>query len=244
MMRWVLLDYISVFRWRNVKEQWKYGTGSLAFYILLLQPLMSTGYGMDERTLAAFLVNLPMAFALFGAMPQLMGLPKLMYLCPLSTDMRREYLIKAGAVRIVAPVLAGLPGILWVFAKGRLDGIAVIGTLINLLLFTVVFAVWKHADDYAKKVNGHQQGTPGLDHIFGARRVLSIVVILVDNFLYVSVNGKEGKLWVNMIAVGLTLVVQLPLTISCIREWPKAIERAVSYESSGAIWSSRERTGR
>lgn len=243
MIRWVIRDYIDGFRWQNIKEQYKFGPGYLCFNILLLVPLISTGYDMDGRTLASFLINLPVAFALFSAMPQLMALPKMMYLCPMSRDMRREYVIKGCVIRIIVPILLGLPGIVWSLVKGMFDWICVIGILLNILLFAVIFAMGINVEAYAKKVNG-RQGVSGLDDIFGFRRIASIVITLLINIIYVSAIGEETPWWVKVIPIAAILLISLPITISCMREWPAAVEQAASYESSGVMWRSNERTGR
>lgn len=230
MTKRVLRDYFATFRWQKIKESHKTGSWWPGIYFLSVCPALLHVFDDYESILLYYLITIPLVFSMFVPTMHNMRLPKLMYLCPLNTEQRREYIVKSGAVRIIMSVLLDIIGVSILLACGICDWLMAISIFLNLALLSVAIGSGININGYGKITDkGYRVIDPK-----NKKELLEMWVCLVALLTFLAQYGivsYEGKsLLLRIIAIGLPLVVLLPPTIAYLRFWKQAVADNMTYE--------------
>lgn len=226
----VLRDYFATFRWKKIKESHKVGSWWPGIYFLSMCPALLHAFDDYESILLYYLITIPLVFAMFVPTMHNMKLPKLMYLCPLNTAQRREYIVKSGAIRVMMSVLIDIIGVSILFACGICDWLMAISIFLNLALLSVAIGSGININGYGKITD---QGYRVVDPK-NKKELLEMWVCLIALLTFLAQYGivlyEEESLLLRIIAIGLPLVVLLPPTIAYLRFWKQAVTENMTYE--------------
>lgn len=230
MLRRALFDYISSFRWRNIKKAYKYNTS--VFFIMLPFYIYQITNALIKDTEASICL-LPWLFIfMFGTMGLELvplRLPKLMFLCPMNRKERKQYISIMYWLKIVIPsileVLVGMIGVMC----GIWDSYVAI-----ICVFLIFSGMIYLANEPTK----------------GKRTVVkkSVLVILgmlivISVLIYVAFcvdkmkQGIYGRPYILLAA----LVSIAILDIVCLRMLPNLIEESSNYEERFDIIKSQKK---
>ena len=157
MTKRVLRDYFAAFRWQKIKESQKKGAWWTGIYFLSMCPALLQAFDNLASILLYYLIAIPLVFAMYVPTIHNMRLPKIMYLCPLNMEQRREYIIKSCAVRIIASLLINIIGVIILLACGICDWLMAISIFLNLALLSVEIGSGININGYGKITDeGHR----------------------------------------------------------------------------------------
>ena len=232
MTKRVIRDYFAAFRWQKIKESQKKNEWWILIYFMALAPLILGVYDSVTGTLAYYLIIVPLLFTMFVPTIHTMKLPKIMYLCPLSMDERREYITKSCIIRIAAAVLVDIIAVMVLLVSGICDGLTAISILLNLMLLSVAIGSGINPNGYGK-IKGEDRGVRVIDP--KDRKEFLEMWICLAAFLtclthYSIVRKEFDFLLVRSLALGLPLVVTLPPTIVYLMFWKQAVAETMTYE--------------
>lgn len=230
MFKWIVRDYFAAFRWENIKEILKNGGLFVAIYLCGFIPVTGGFTEKKEYLLTYVLIAVPLAFISLSGKLHSIKLPKVMFLCPIDRNVRREYIVKSCCFRIGLHVAINALAILILVCMGLCDWVSSIVLELNSAFLTLFMLGVKK-----RKNSVYRDPFPSTEITKE-----SIVGILNVFFVIISSSGVACMLcwdtpvawWVKYIFLSIALVVQLPLTIAYMTYWKKAVEEAVDYESS------------
>ena len=104
-MKLIIRDYVAAFYPAKIKEQYKSGGWWLFLYFLTIVPALAGFFEKKEYTLMYYLVCLPILYCMFSAPLHPMRPPKMMFLCPMNSNMRKEYAKKYSRLCITVPFI-------------------------------------------------------------------------------------------------------------------------------------------
>lgn len=236
MMELALRNYIRAFKWQNVKDSYHNGGWFTLIYLLIVLPLiMALNYKENGVyvDIIMFLIIFPFVFSMFTSVLYPMRLAKHMYLCPMSREMRKDYIIKACIIRTLVPIFMTLVIVVSLLALGATDWISALGMFLNSAIFSVFFGSGTNMNGYGSIDEKGQRSIP-MDSFFS----LMEAVIVFFCLMICCGHGACSPVTVNpilkLLLIGATLVIALPATISYLKYWPSAVENALSYETSTA----------
>lgn len=229
-MEFVLKNYIKSFTWNNIKERYINGNWFSIIYLCLIMPLILSGQDEDNSSILCLLIMLPNIFAMFASILFPSILPKLMYLCPMSKEMRKDYLIKACMIRTAVPVVFTILMIGILLFIGWIDWICSFGILLNNTIFAVFLGSGINLNGYGKRNEKDQKAIP-MDDAFSLYEFGILFSATMISLGYSAVVMATDPLWVRFLFIGITLLVPLSLTISYLKYWPSAVENALTYEN-------------
>ncbi len=232
MWKWVVRDYFAAFRWEKSKEWLKNSNGWwMILYFGLLFPACFNMWSSDKLLGVYFLMVLPVMLSAFSTAVHPMGLPKVMYLCPMEQEKRREYIEKSYLFRMLVVVLLEVLVAVLLMMLGMADVVTFCVIVGNGIFWAI-----------ASSGLGHQR-MDGLTR----ERLKSVTPYALGNLatglLMVSALSQFGLVcmlcwdnpvawWVKWIFVAVALGFQLPFAIKLLQNWDIAINRAASYEES------------
>ncbi len=228
-----LQNYLKAFKWQNIKESYHNGGWFTLIYILIFLPLiMALNY--EENGLYVdiiiFLIIFPFVFSMFSAGLFPMRLPKLMYLCPMSKEMRKDYILKACMIRTLVPISMTVLILILLLMLGATDWISAIGIFINHTIFAVFFGSGINMNGYGS-INEKGVRSIPMDSFLSVMEA----VILFFGLMICCGHGACSPVSANpilkLLLIGASLVIPLPATISYLKYWPSAVENALSYEN-------------
>lgn len=232
MMNLALRNYIRAFKWQNIKEKFHNGGWFSLFYVMIMLPVLLSGYDVKSNTsILCLLIMLPNIFAMTTAILFPAILPKMMYLCPMSKEMRKDYLIKAALIRTTVPILLSILVILIMLFNGLTDGMSAFGILLNNTIFAIFLGAGININGYGKIAENGLRSLE-IENSFSFCEFLVVIVTLLLSAGYAAVVLQTDPLWVRLVFIGVTLAVNLPATINYFKYWPSAIENSLSYEKS------------
>lgn len=227
MAKWIIRDYFTACRWENIKEILKTGVWVWPIYWLILSK-DDLSAGKWVVILSFYIVVL---FVLFSGALHKMDLPKQLFLCPLSKQMRRAYVSKAAMFRIgLSSVIFVLTTVVFVL-NGYFDvrmGVVLVG---NGILLSVLMC------GMSSKAQPTETGVAPLTKMRGARGTAlgSILVTLwvLASSCVTEYEPNEIRL-MSYILLGVMVIVELPLTVYYMSFFKQCVERAIDYENSNS----------
>lgn len=226
----VLRDYLGTFRWQKIKESQKKGAWWMFIYSMSLAPLILGTYNGLTSTVLYYLIGIPFGFAMYVPTIHTMKLPKIMYLCPLNTEERREYIIKSCVVRITASLLVDVIGVLVLLVCGICDGVMAISIFLNLALLSVAIGSGINLNGYGKITEeGSRVIDPKNKKEFLEMWIFLVALLICAAHYYITLD-LTPTLLIRIIAVGMPLVILLPPTIAYLMFWKQAVTETMTYE--------------
>lgn len=235
MTKRVIRDYFAAFRWKKIKERYSNYNTWYIIYFLVLTPLWLHAERMPGGFLTYYLINVPILFCIISAGLHPMVLPKILYLCPMSKESRKEYIIKSCYVRIAIPVTMGIAGSVVLMCRGfcsRLYGAVII---MNIVILSIVLGADTSAQGYGKIAENGQR-TLDFDSREGVcQGIVTIVAMLIGLGYQMLVQWESFLNLMGGVVLGIVLVVELPLTILFLKDWKKRVEQLLFYENTGVL---------
>lgn len=237
MMRLVIRDYFTAFRWKKIKENNKVASLWYIVYFSFFLPLMVLGsLRTGEGILIFNLVTFPIVFGLFAETIHPLRLPKMMYLCPMTKKMRKEYITKTCFMRIMVPIVLGIMAVAGLLVSGKCDLLCGAGILLNDIIFSVFVGAGVNINGYGMLQNiGRTTGNMNAKNIL-LEVIISVITILAG-FIYSSeLTSDTGfSTWEKWILLGTLLVFSFPAIVVYLRGWQASVEYAINYESSYVV---------
>lgn len=150
MTKRVVRDYFAAFRWKKIKERYSNYDVWQILYCLVIFPILVHAEEMPSGFLAYYLINVPIFFCITSAELHPMLLPKILYLCPMGRDSRKEYIIKACYVKIAIPIVMGIAGSLVLMCSGNYSCLFGVVIILNIVILSIVLGADTSAKGYGK----------------------------------------------------------------------------------------------
>lgn len=230
MMQLVSKNYLKSFTWNNIQERYINGNWFSLIYLCVLMPIIVSGHDEDNSSLLCLLIMLPNIFAMFSSVLFPSMLPKQMYLCPMSKEMRKDYITKACLLRTTVPIVFSILMIGILLFIGWIDWLCAFGILLNNTIFAVFLGSGINLHGYGKMNEKGQRAIP-MDDAFSLYEFAILFSAVMISLGYSAVVMATDPLWVRFLFIGITLLVPLPITISYLKYWPSAVENALIYEN-------------
>lgn len=210
-------EYWRAFRIDNLKRMWKSDKESwFAPFYLMVYPLLFGGGFTDrhvnENILLYVAVLIPMVFVIFSEIIHPVRLPKIMYLCPMTDEKRREMIRNGYYFRVCLHWGVMMIGLLAVIIYSSFDPILAVEYAINSLLLSMMITIEKK---YGKGYQG----------------IVAVVAIFSNIIMASSLMDRDDSLLLKLLMLGLIIAIQLPfmrlswIYIRC------ELEDAVYYEA-------------
>ena len=217
----IAVDYFRAYSWRGIREMWKTNTGGFAGMIGMIYPLIVVLFQMEsDEKMAFMLVYLPMLYILFSVYMHPVGLCKMMYLCPMEPDERRQYIRSSYRFGVLVRMSVAAIGVGMVMMLYDCDMKAVTEILLNDLVMSLLIPSEK------RPVEGYgsiRKETVGM--------ICMIVVSMLSNLiLALAVADKDPGDTIIIILAGIVLI-QIPLMIGYRKYVRSELEAAVYYEN-------------
>lgn len=228
----VVRDYFMAFRWSNVRACMKASHWFIFVYLFICIPLfeciVSYGWKID---LVRILVPAGMAmFVVFAAPLHPVTMPKIMFLCPLSREQRREYVRKAWLFKIAVPIIMTVFLMTVLGTCGKMDffrGIQITVTMSVLAISTSM------AERGAEKGLPSDKARRNVWEMTGDGWIMAAVIIftVVMSIMIVIYGGDVSISETDMIVIGVgSAVIELPLTIQVLRRIIRKLAVFTDYE--------------
>lgn len=226
MTKQVIRDYFAAFRWGKVKEYYKTGGWSLFITMTATMPLFLRYLHTPADGLNYFFTLIPLEFVLFAAPLHPMELPKIMYLCPLSEEERREYITKSFWFKLALPLVPGIFFMSILLLLGITDFFQVGMVLLEMILIGLVFGLDGRGAFMGE--NGYQK--PVIKELENWQPIAGMVGMLMACFVaFLPVAGGR-ETWETILVLCLIFLLQLPLTIKVMWYYRRVVEHALNYE--------------
>lgn len=210
-------EYWRAFRIDNLKRMWKSDKESwFAPFYLMIYPLAFANSASEgnakENILLYITLVIPMVFVIFSEVIHPVRLPKIMYLCPMTDESRREMIRKGYYFRVCLHWGIQMLGLLMVIMYRGFDPVIVPEFAINSLLLSMLITSGKK---WAKSYQG----------------IVAVVAIFSNIIMASSLVDRDDSLLLKLLMLGLIIAIQLPfmrlswIYIRC------ELEDAVYYEA-------------
>lgn len=228
----VVRDYFTAFRWSNVRACMKASHWFVFVYIFICIPLfeciVSYGWKID---LVRILVPAGMAmFVVFTAPLHPVTMPKIMFLCPLSREQRREYVRKAWLFKIAVPIVMTVFSMTVLGACGKMEffrGIQITVTMSVLAISTSM------AERGAEKSLPSDKERRNVWEMTGDGWIVAAVIMfsVIMSLMIAVYGGGESISETDVIVIGVgCAVVELPLAIQVLRRIIRKLAVFTDYE--------------
>lgn len=239
MWKMVISEYFRSFTWGNIKENGVYRTFSFFMVYLWTNPIIygvfgdKETWGTKEELVVWFCVLLPIVFGNLSTACFQAGLTKMMYLCPMNAEMRKEYLNKKCMVRITAPAIMSLfSGIVYMCMGGYpLYALAMVcnhGALHICAACDTNAYGWGTLDDKGNYVMDQ-------DSARGFMEVFIRITVYIIALVHTSVLPGERSLVTSLWMLGIALAAEIPMVIWFVKHWPEYVEKELYFETTDRI---------
>lgn len=216
----IAVDYFRAYSWRGIKEMWKTNRGGIAGMIGMIYPLIVVLWQMEsDEKIVCLLAYLPMLYILFSVCMHPVGLCKMMYLCPMETAERRQYIRSSYRFGVFIRMSVAAIGVGMVMLLYDCDMIAVAEILLNDLVLSLLIP--------SRKSQEEGYGAVLKETIC---MICMIVVAMLSNFILAmaAADKEAGKV---MIIVFVIVLIQIPLMVGYQKYVRSELEAAVYYEN-------------
>ena len=230
MTKRIVKDYFLAFRWGNYKKKVA-NHFFLVVYFSTILPALEGFFEKWEYALVYFLIAIPTIHMFNSGDHHIMKMPKMMYMVPLTQDMKREYIVKSAIFRICFCSLLGMVCTLILVIIGMCRAI----TYVVLTYEFVTFAILMCGMNERKGIEEREVKQEVKSDYRGLIQGVNIYLTVISLFgIACIICWDEGRdnLYVNLICLILAILFQLPLTIKYMSYWNKAVEKALNYETS------------
>lgn len=217
----IAVDYFRAYSWRGIKEIWQTNRGGNAGMIGMIYPLIVVLFQMgSDGKIIFMLVYLPMLYIIFSVYMHPVRLCKMMYLCPMGVDERRQYIRSSYRFGIFVCMSVAAIGVGMVMMLYDCNMAAVAEILLNDLVLSLMIPSEK---SQAEGYGSIRKETVGM--------ICMIVVSMLSNFiLALAVADKDPGDAMVIVLAGIVLI-QIPLMIGYRKYVRSELEAAVYYEN-------------
>lgn len=224
MIKNIIREYFTAFRWRRIKESYRGSNWWFFIYMLVVVPMMSVGKISEswQTALAFYGLILPIMFHLFTVPLHPFSLPKMMYLCPMTKDERRAYLKRTYSVKALFSLLAALLGAVGLMAAGCYDFFLISITFVLSILIIFATSLQTRAVGNGADWSKSKDRWETVTLIF----FLLQAVVLASEVATKEICSQTEKI----VYLGMLLFIDLPLTLKILSFWNETVERLMYYE--------------
>lgn len=230
MMGRVIKDYFAAFRWGNFKEKVAH-FAYLVVYFATILPVIGGFFDKWEYALVYFLMMIPTIHMLNSGSLHIMKMPKMMYMVPLTKEMKREYIVKSAIFRICFCSLLGMICTLPLVLLG-LCGIV---TYVIIVYDYVVFSLLLCGMNERYGIEERDAWQEARSDCRGLIQGIDMIVTVISLFGVACMLCSDVRLFpvvANWLFAIPAILFQLPLTIKHMKYWNTAVEKALNYERS------------
>lgn len=242
MLRRVLFDYIRSFNWKNyLHTRNTYNNGYslwMIIYLTFLLPLTNGSIRESELAVVSYYMwEIPFLIGMMGIELFPFQIPKLMFLCPLNVEERRQYMKCVYWVRILVPtiiqiVFGTILSLLDIFKFGIvvISGFSMLSTLI---VFSRVIKPAYPSDKEAEK---------DMNYLFYFIVFLGCIVAQMCTSMFIEeiVNGNSVYQYVLLAEI----IIYTIMDVLCLRSLPKFIEKNSVYGERFDMLRSQNQPGK
>ena len=233
-MKMVVRDYMEAFRVSRIKEEYGnnyFGMFYMGIYMLLIVPMAVLIQKMSDKSLAEYyILACLLLFSMYSSQVHPIGMSKLQYLCPMSRQERRDYLLKSYWLKIGVIVAVSAIVVAVLEIVGKLNPVYAI-----LYLCAMTGVAISNSLKSAKRIRTCLDEKKSVILSSGAdiRETEAVIVsICVVIFLLICVENQDDMRGMAGIVISLVmLLVELPLVITLLKRVKPTIELAMNYEN-------------
>lgn len=223
----VIRDYFAAFRFQKIKEAGGKNAWWCPVYFLSIAPLVLQVFESTTTMMSYYLIVLPIFFSVFASAVHKTKLPKIMYLCPMDTNQRKEYIIKSCTVRIAVSLMVDIVCVLILFLSGVAHLVMALGILLNSTLLSAVLGSGINANVYGTLLTN---GTDSKTKLEVLEVFIYIVMFLAAMAQYFLLGAGYNGLAAKILSAGVPLLICLPMTVVYLTHWKESVERNMTYE--------------
>lgn len=224
MSKWIVRDYWNGFRWGNIKNLEMAFWGPLVWgsWMAIFNSIFADLFDMVEEGIVYFGIMLPILFAYISHILHRIGLSKMMLICPLTVEEKREYVKRSIRFRFLLHFAIGIVGLVFVIVFGSPEWMLVLAVLMNL--FFAAYYSCGRSNRYSERSNHHtMQGT---------MEIAAIMASFVFGFFYWDFisPGTYAAAGTKYVAFVVELAIQIPIFVRYQKYRKADIEEAGRYE--------------
>ena len=167
-------------------------------------------------------ITLPMLSIFLSGTLHPIGLPKMMYLCPMSMEERREYIIKSFVFKMMLHAFFAIVSTLFLILCSESDGIAMLSILFNELVFSLLFSVVRRGGVLERSKEAEWGD---------ALRVLLVLVNLILAVVWLLVLIYDPSATAEYIILGVMFLLEVPMLFQYLKYVKMDLQSAVEYEN-------------
>lgn len=233
-MKRVVRDYMEAFRVSRIKEEYGnnyFGMLYMGIYMLLIVPMAVLTQRMSDKSLAEYyILACLLLFGVYSSQVHPVGMSKLQYLCPMSKQERKAYLLKSYWLKIGVIVAVSAIAVAVLEIMGKLNPVYAI-----LYLLAMTGVAISNSLKNAKRVRTCLEEKKSVLLSSGAdiREMEAVIVSIgVVFFLLICVGNQDDMQGMAGIVISLIMLfVEMPLVITLLKRVKPTIEQAMNYEN-------------
>lgn len=228
----VVRDYFTAFRWSNVRVCMKAYHWFPFVYLFICLPLFEciVSYGR-KIDLVRILVPGGMAmFVVFTALLHPVTMPKIMFLCPLSREQRREYVRKAWLFRVAVPIVMTVFLMNVLGACGKMEFFRGIQITVTICVLAISTSMVERGAEKSLPSGKERRNTW---EITGDGWIMAAVILftVIMSLMTAVYGGGESISETDVVVIGVgSAVLELPLTIQVLRRIIRKLAVFTDYE--------------
>lgn len=224
MLKNIVREYFSAFRLGNIKASYQKNNWWFFIYMGIILPIIIFSGGAESfrQILAYYVLMLPVAFELFAVPLHPFALPKIMYLCPMTEQERREYLVKSYWMKVLFPCIVELVVVIGLAVTGWYNNFLLgqFFTLNTMLVLSVSLQTRTMGAEFNMATSKERWETAAL-----------VILLFQIIFLIAGVTEwEECSGAAKVICVGVLVLLDLPLTLKVLGFWKNTVEHMLCYE--------------
>ncbi len=226
----IIRNYFAAFRWDNFKTKVANSLYMIVYFSVLF-PVIIGFYEKPEYAVTYYLIAIPTIHTVNSAAVHIMRMPKMMYMVPLSRDMKKEYIVKSALFRIGFCALLGVVCALPLVLLGMCRVI----TCIVLIYDFVTLALILCGMNERYGIEEREAYPPVKSDCRGIIQGVNLLITIISLFgIACMLCWDDGpvNVYANLIFIIPGILVQLPLTIKHMSYWNEAVNKALAYEAS------------
>ena len=220
-------DYFMAFRWGNVYKEVFSNFGVVFCMVNPLIQYMIIYKGAQELWFNFLAVYLPFVFIMVSVSLHPVKLHKMMYLCPVSAEGRMTCVRKAYCFRIAVQMSVVSIGMAVLLPAFEGSVLALVAIFLNDLVLSILITAVERTDDKAED-NGREFAQ---EEVYKA--LMTGIAVLVIFLQMMMICEPEPDMTGDLIILGMTVFVQIPLMIRYRKYVREALAAAAYYETAG-----------
>ncbi|MBR1599795.1 MAG: hypothetical protein IJ661_12910 [Lachnospiraceae bacterium] len=246
MWQYVIRDYFRAYRWNNVKHAWKTTSRTSASILVVLMFILVDFFWEEVNVVSRIIIygayGLPLVFSWYATVIHPMALPKMLYLCPMDKNERRQYVVNSYIFKIAVSMIVSMSGLAVVIFNYGFDILVFITIIINNLIINLLIPT----EIFMKENAGDYTGDLWYFSNFDAYKewnkesaikvALVFVITMFTNLIFIDITDADiadrgSATFVRVILFLIMLSIEIPLVISYRYFIKLHIREAEEYEA-------------